>query len=122
MASNTHDSWTATRQDAGLAGVISPGWYPDPTRTCQRYWDGARWTDQVAPLPQRESGGPKATTGDWIGGVLLSVLFPLLGLVVGIVYFLKGGEKRSVGSMCLLLSVAGLVVTWMLVTGARSGY
>jgi len=29
-----------------------PGWYPDPvTAGQQRYWDGAQWTENVAPLP-----------------------------------------------------------------------
>lgn len=29
----------------------SPGWYPDPSGApTQRYFDGTKWTDQLAPL------------------------------------------------------------------------
>lgn len=32
----------------------APGWYPDPTGApSQRYFDGANWTDQHAPLTPR---------------------------------------------------------------------
>jgi len=44
------------------------------------------------------------TTGDWVGGVLLSLLMPLVGLIVGAVYAAKGGEKLRVGVMCIVLS------------------
>jgi hypothetical protein len=36
-----------------------------------------------------------ATTGDWVGGVLLPLLMALVGLIVGAVYAAKGGEKRA---------------------------
>jgi len=26
-----------------------PGWYPNPLAPGQRYWDGVRWTDNIAP-------------------------------------------------------------------------
>lgn len=30
--------------------TTAPGWYPDPSAPGQqRYWDGAQWTEQVAP-------------------------------------------------------------------------
>jgi hypothetical protein len=54
-----------------------------------------------------QSRGPRyapATTGDWVGGVLLSLLMPLVGLIVGAVYAAKGGEKQRVGVMCIVLS------------------
>lgn len=37
----------------------NPGWYPVDEAT-QRYWDGAQWTEHVAPLaaPVRSSGLP----------------------------------------------------------------
>lgn len=33
-------------------GAVPPGWYTDPRDAGQaRYWDGADWTDHVAPIP-----------------------------------------------------------------------
>lgn len=33
--------------------MTQPGWYPDPSGAAgqQRWWDGARWTQQVRPQP-----------------------------------------------------------------------
>jgi cation transporter-like permease len=45
-----------------------------------------------------------ATIGDWVGGVLLSLLAPVVAVIVGIVYVAKGGEKQRVGVMCIVLS------------------
>jgi cation transporter-like permease len=51
--------------------------------------------------PQRYAA---ATTGDWVGGVLLSLLVPVVAAIVGVVYVAKGGEKQRVGVMCIVLS------------------
>lgn len=58
-----------------------PGWYPDPQGGGgQRYWDGARWTEQVGPpagAPQ--VAGPQAAgVGVRFGARLLD------GLIVGV--------------------------------------
>jgi hypothetical protein len=38
------------------------GWYPDPTTANQqRHWDGAKWTDQIAPLPPPQLATAAAT-------------------------------------------------------------
>jgi hypothetical protein len=35
---------------------VPADWYPDPdAKVLQRYWDGERWTDDVAPLPPAPS-------------------------------------------------------------------
>lgn len=35
--------------------MTQAGWYPDPSGgPSQRYFDGADWTNQVAPLPMRQ--------------------------------------------------------------------
>lgn len=31
------------------AAVPAAGWYPDPSGTGQRYWDGAQWSEHTAP-------------------------------------------------------------------------
>jgi hypothetical protein len=44
--------------------VAAPAdWYPDPdVRYLQRYWDGERWTDDVAPLPPEPSADSERST------------------------------------------------------------
>ncbi len=57
-----------------------PGWYPDPEQVhTQRFWDGAQWTDQRAPLEKDEGSGPavKPQTVRRIVGVVVAVLLVL---------------------------------------------
>jgi hypothetical protein len=58
-----------------------------------------------------------ATTGDWVGGALISLLLPVIGLIVGIFYVTKGASKRSCGVMCVAISV-GVAVAWVVVSMA----
>ena len=76
-----------------------PGWYPDPWQQGQRWWDGATWTAHLAPYAPPTATPERASVGDWVGGVLLSLLLPVVGLIVGIVYSLKGGTKVDVGAL-----------------------
>jgi predicted lipid-binding transport protein (Tim44 family) len=83
-----------------------PGWYPDPYQQGQRWWDGVQWTAFVAPYAAPPAEPKKARTGDWVGGILLSLLIPLVGLIAGIVYAIMGGERRAVGFTCIGISLA----------------
>ena len=39
---------------APTTGSTPAGWYPDPSNESQvRWWDGAQWTSNVQPMPQR---------------------------------------------------------------------
>ena len=77
---------------------VPAGWYPDPEGRGQRYWDGSVWTEHIAPSSQPATVPVKqASAGDWIGGALLALLLPLIGLIAGIVYVAKGDERRQVG-------------------------
>ena len=69
-----------------------PGWYPDwDNPELQRYWDGAQWTDQVAPHQQgtpltpspRPSGSSDSRRTMWLaaGGVALLVAGIAIGAV-----------------------------------------
>lgn len=55
------------------------GWYPDPEMTdTRRYWDGARWTDHIAP------GAPQVAVREsdrvLVAGWLCALLFPPVGM------------------------------------------
>jgi Protein of unknown function (DUF2510) len=40
-----------------MAEGTPPGWYSDPSRRHEhRYWDGARWTDQIANVVMQRGG------------------------------------------------------------------
>lgn len=72
-----------------MGPTAAPGWYPDPDQVeTQRYWDGAAWTDQRAPL---STSAPQATRslpiGAWIAGV------GILAIVVGV--FLPYGDSKT---------------------------
>ena len=57
----------------------APGWYPDPNMPgTQRYWDGGKWTDNVAPLP------PPAPTRTGFTGSSLAVVVGIL-IAAGVV-------------------------------------
>lgn len=48
------------------APMPAPGWYPDPSGTnTQRYFDGQRWTEHLAPSPDARGPivSPAATNG-----------------------------------------------------------
>lgn len=60
-----------------------PGWYPHPSMAgTQRYWDGSKWTDHVAPLPVAPE--PPADP-NW---TRQRVLGTVLGLAVIVLLFL----------------------------------
>jgi hypothetical protein len=106
-----------------VASVAAPaGWYPDPGGFGHRYWDGQSWTQNLSALAGPPPGS-EARTGDWIGGVLLSLLMPLIGLIAGAVYTGKGGTKKQVGLMCVCLSAAMFFIWFVkLTSGPASGY
>jgi hypothetical protein len=62
------------------------------------------------PAPAPEPAGNDAQTGDLVGGFLLSVLIPLIGIVVGIVYISRGGQKRQLGWMYIGVSCATMLI------------
>jgi Tfp pilus assembly protein PilX len=71
-----------------------PGWYPDPSEeTRQRWWDGANWSDQSAPMtlldpaltPTRTSRHALRRSSRGTTMVLLSVAIALVGIVAVVI-------------------------------------
>lgn len=84
----------------------APGWYPDPKMVdTRRYWDGAEWTDQVAPVervPERDQ------TGLIVAGYVLAFLFPIGGFIVGVLLPGRGRQGKHQTAI-ITLSVIGLL-------------
>ena len=123
----------------------APGWYPDPSAPGQqRYWDGAQWTEQVAPgaAPQQP---PPTTAQPYYSAArtpmtpeqarqwaMLAHLSALGGLLIGfsfigplIVYLIKKDEDPFVAdqarealnfnlSALLYLTIGG-IITFILI-------
>lgn len=93
------------------------GWYPHPTMAgTQRYWDGASWTDNIAPVHPPDSTPPGQSQ------ILIAAL--LAGAVVGLIVALQSaslltgtgtiwtGVAIACGASCVTWVVKGLP-TWV---------
>ncbi len=89
------------------------GWYPDPYSDLFRWWDGYRWTEDIASPPSAPPA-QSSRTGDWVGGILLAVLMPLIGMIAGLVSATRRDARRQVGIVTLVLSSAVMLVWFTL--------
>lgn len=77
------------------------GWYPHPSMAAtQRYWDGEKWTDHIAPAS--ETPRPVADFRHW-GGVLVICA----ALAVAGVAMREGNATEEAGGV--LLSLAAII-------------
>jgi hypothetical protein len=86
----------AARQAESAAATTAPaGWYPHPTMAgTQRYWDGQKWTDHIAPVGAPTAGS--TAKANWKRPVAV-----LAGIAVffGGVWFFFGynsGENKAI--------------------------
>lgn len=92
------------------------GWYPHPSMAAtQRYWDGERWTDHIAPgAPQTAKPvvTPKPDVPDWLYGVgyAAAIFLPIIGLIIGVVLLAKGKTDHGVGMIVLAVVVMALLL------------
>jgi hypothetical protein len=64
---------------------------------------------------------PPVSTGDWVAAVLVSVLLPMIGAVLGLYYAVQGRGRRRVGVGMMALSAVATVVYLVLFGGSSSG-
>lgn len=99
------------------APKAAAGWYPHPSMVdTQRYWDGQRWTDHIAPAtPARDyefdaalaqAGAPPEHGGLVAAGYITALLLPLVGFIIGIVLLWK---RPGHGVAAMVLSVMAFV-------------
>ncbi|WP_418059863.1 DUF2510 domain-containing protein [Pimelobacter simplex] len=107
---------------SAAAPQVAPGWYPDPQMTnTQRYWDGGRWTEHVAPLarPAVLPFVPAKDNGTLIvAGVVTALLFPIVGFIIGIVLATRN-ENRGV---FIMLGSIGAGIFWFNQLQTNSGF
>lgn len=81
-----------------------PGWYPHPEMPqTVRFWDGATWTGQVAPMNGVQSVDDEPTLVialGWVGAFLI----PIAGIVCGIILMTK--DRQAHGAAMLVVSLA----------------
>lgn len=80
------------------------GWYPDPEQAqTQRYWTGSQWTEQRAPLATSAGKGRSPRNDSLVSaGWICAVLFPIVGVVMGIVLMSREdprGWQVALGSL-----------------------
>ena len=93
-------------------GDLRPAaWYADPDNPSgMRYWDGSRWTEDrtdYRPAPAQPKPKREASQGMVVAGYILSFLFPLAGVVIGVMLM---GRGNSNGRWVLILSLLFIAV------------
>ncbi|MEZ0580365.1 DUF2510 domain-containing protein [Nocardioides sp. MH1] len=92
--------------------VAPAGWYPHPSMVgTQRYWDGSRWTDHIAPMPMlapmpmvRAQG---MGDGVLVVGYITAIFIPVVGFIIGIVAMSKG--RGGHGAAMLVISIVAFM-------------
>ena len=69
----------------------------------------------TAPTPA--SAKNDATPLEWVVGVVLSVTLPLVGVIIGLVYIGRGGQKRHFGWACVALACASVAIFMATLSG-----
>jgi hypothetical protein len=96
---------------AGQSGLPTAAWYADPENSQgMRYWDGARWTEHRTDYLATPAK-PKASEGMVAAGYILSFLFPIVGVVIGVILISRDNRHgRWVLGLSLLFILAFIVI------------
>ncbi|MGA9360002.1 MAG: DUF2510 domain-containing protein, partial [Mycobacterium sp.] len=97
-----------------------PGWYPDPSgANTQRYFDGTKWTDQLAPFNPPSGPGPLPPTKSQPKRpspaksprrfVIMAIAGPIAAFVTFVIMQLAFGAADSGGSGTLMFQIIGFV-------------
>lgn len=87
---------------------LAPGWYPhQDTPQALRYWDGQKWTENLAPVAQPVAQSAKASDGLVVAGLITMIFIPIIGFVIGIIVAAKG--RAGVGVLMLVVSLVASI-------------
>lgn len=100
------------------------GWYPDENAGLQRYWDGAEWTDQVAPpIGAAAPGSPVVPAGAGLDAAdpkMIATITHVLGIFFSfipalVVYLVKSDDPfvRHHAAQALNLEIT-LWIAWII--------
>ena len=88
----------------------APGWYQQPGTHEMRFWDGANWTEHVAPNPNTSNADNNEAAWPYWGALLLGFL-PAL-----ILFFTKKDQPRTRANSAQVLNIE-IVLTGIQLVG-----
>ena len=92
-------------------GLPPAAWYADPENPAgMRYWDGGRWTEDRTDY---RATPPKKAVGEGMVavGYITAFLFPIVGVVIGIIVMNRGNNHgRWILGLALLFIAVFLVI------------
>jgi hypothetical protein len=71
----------------------------------QRYWDGAEWTDHVAPGAPQQPPARDVSDGLLVAGWITAFIVPVIGFIIGCVLLPKR-TGQGVGMMLVAIVAA----------------
>jgi VIT1/CCC1 family predicted Fe2+/Mn2+ transporter len=102
---------------------VNPGWYPDQRAPgILRFWDGERWTDNVAPMAPVApvaTHSPRNDNGMETAGWICAFLLPIIGVILGIILAARGNGK---GAWILVVSIVVMVVLYGALSSQSATY
>jgi hypothetical protein len=81
---------------------------PDTLRRAMPLTAGANMPDSKPPVPAKKAKLQKATLGD----IILSMILPTWGVIVGVIALIKGERKRA-ATMIALGGVIAAICVWL---------
>lgn len=97
--------------------TATPGWYPDQAMPgTQRYWDGWKWSENVAPLPRSRTVDPAViASGAGVIGIVVGAIGPWATAV-----FASRSGLEGDGVITLIVALCAGVAVFGVYQGARA--
>jgi hypothetical protein len=94
------------------AGLPTAAWYQDPENPQgMRYWDGAHWTEHKTDYLASAPAKKPVSEGMVAAGYITSFLFPIIGVVIGLIVMNRGNKNgRWIFALSLLFIAVFLVI------------